>query len=159
MNHLCCFLFVVALGLSACRGGDSATASPATSAATRALTLAGWDPVEGEVDLCPDITLQMPERGPRDREYLCMVSSRAWAAVTKDSALLNLTLRNASGRPPSAAVSFWRDPNGNQPPEPTRVYWLVQFTSTNAEIGISVAVDSVSGKTRAHRDLGGIILK
>jgi hypothetical protein len=107
--------------------------------------------VEGEADVCPDITITGPEHGPRDHDYVCMVSSRAWAAVMRDSTVRNLAKRDANGRPSSAEVSFWRDPNANDPPLPTVVYWIVTFQAVD-DINISVAVDSTSGRTLVHRD-------
>lgn len=145
-------LVATSLSLFACRAGDSSTASAVSKTSARTLALTGWDPVGGEVDLCPTIKLAMPERGPRNQEYVCMISSRAWAALTKDSAMLDLALRDASGKPPTGEVSFWRDENADEPPKPTLVYWVVKFPSAQDDIGISVAVDSLTGKTVIHRD-------
>lgn len=159
MRYLRLPIVVLSLAALSCRGGEPSSERVGNEVAIATVKHTSWPPLGGEITLCPATKIEMPEQGPRTPEFVCMIVSRAWAAILMNKDIPSLAARDSAGHPVSAEVSFWRDENGEQPPRARSVYWVVKFPSSKDKIGISVAVDSLTGKTLVHRDSEWIFKK
>lgn len=146
------FACTIAKLLVACENEQRATAAPEVP--TAKLRQMKWETVRNERDVCQHTALRMPQEGPQSTSLLCEVVSRAWTAITANPAALAVVNRDAAGSPVKAYLHFVRIPAalGAEAKFPETVGWQVDFPSAADTVGISVTVDSATGKAYPFAD-------